>query len=68
LFLWIRFSSISLAPFLFEPLYNLALLMFKRGNLEEAYDNVKEALVVFPEHRESLELKKELMGSLVGLR
>jgi hypothetical protein len=42
--------------------------MFKRGNLEEAYDNVKEALVVFPEHRESLELKKELMGSLVGLR
>ncbi|GMI40187.1 hypothetical protein TrCOL_g2105 [Triparma columacea] len=58
----------SLAPFLFEPLYNLALLMFKRGNLEEAYDNVKEALVVFPEHRESLELKKELMGSLVGLR
>jgi len=42
--------------------------MYKRGNLEGAYENVKEALVVFPEHKESLELKKELIGSLAGLR
>ena len=58
----------SLAPFLFEPLYNLALLQWKRGNLEGAYENVKQSLIIYPDHEESLALKKELMGSLMGLR
>ncbi|GMI11993.1 hypothetical protein TrLO_g5768 [Triparma laevis f. longispina] len=58
----------SLAPFLFEPLYNLALLQWKRGNLEGAYENVKQSLIIYPDHEESLALEKELMGSLMGLR
>jgi tetratricopeptide repeat protein 8 len=61
-------TSNNLAPFLYEPSYNAALLAYKRGNLESAYDNVKQALSVYPGHRESGELKSEIQGVLFGMR
>ncbi len=58
----------SLAPFLFEPSYNAALLAYKRGNLEGAFEAVKGALAIFPEHTDSMELKKEISTALFGMR
>ena len=61
-------TSRTLAPFLYEPSYNAALLAYKRGDLETAYECVKHALAVYPDHRESRELKGEIAGVLFGMR
>jgi len=61
-------TSHNLAPFLYEPSYNAALLCYKRGNLEGAFENVKMALEVYPEHRESLDLKADISSVLFGMR
>jgi len=50
----------KLAPYLFEPFYNSALLAFKMGNFQDAYLQVSSALDVYPGHSDSLELKKTL--------
>lgn len=44
----------------FEPFYNGALLSFKLGDLQDAYNLVTRALEMYPEHSESLELRKQL--------
>ena len=46
--------------YLFEPFYNGALLSQKMGNYEEAFIQVKKALVNCPEHAESNELLANL--------
>ena len=50
----------SLAEHVFEPFYNQALLAFKTGDFQESFELVTKALEVFPEHADSLELKKQL--------
>ena len=50
----------KLAPYLFEPCFNNALLAYKMGNFQDAHVQVSKALAVFPEHSDSLELKRTL--------
>ncbi len=52
---------------LVEPLFNGALLAFKIGELQEAFDLCNKALEIYPQHTDSLELKaqlKETFGAL----
>eukprot|EP00620_Florenciella_sp_RCC1587_P002546 CAMPEP_0182602682 /NCGR_PEP_ID=MMETSP1324-20130603/92116_1 /TAXON_ID=236786 /ORGANISM="Florenciella sp., Strain RCC1587" /LENGTH=504 /DNA_ID=CAMNT_0024820607 /DNA_START=61 /DNA_END=1576 /DNA_ORIENTATION=- len=50
----------KLAPYLFEPFYNSALLAYKMGNFQDAFLQVSSALGVYPGHSDSLELKRTL--------
>lgn len=50
----------KLAPYLFEPFYNSALLAYKMGNFQDAFLQVSSALEVYPGHSDSLELKRTL--------
>ena len=50
----------KLAPHLFEPLYNTAILASKTGDYQESYAKVKKSLDVFPDHRDSKDLLKQL--------
>lgn len=52
-------NSTQIAQF-FEPCYNAALLLWKRGDFQESYKMVQKALELFPEHVDSKELKKNL--------
>ncbi|KAF0699153.1 Aste57867_10274 [Aphanomyces stellatus] len=54
----------SLATFMFEPSYNRALLAYKVGDFQDAYTKVTKALQVYPEHSDSLELKRQLEAFL----
>jgi tetratricopeptide repeat protein 8 len=38
------------SAFLFEPQYNIAYLFYKKGEFQQSYSNVKEALQLFPDH------------------
>lgn len=49
-----------LASFLFEPVYNVGYLYYKRGEFQQSFVNVKESLKLFPEHADSKELLKNL--------
>ena len=53
-------TSSSLAPHLFEPSYNLSTLAEKSGDLQTSYVVVQKALKNFPEHRDSIQLLKQL--------
>ena len=50
----------KISAFLFEPCYNSAYLMFKRGEFAESYTMVQRALELFPEHQDSKQLLKDL--------
>jgi tetratricopeptide repeat protein 8 len=50
----------ELLEFAHEPLYNAALTSFKLGQFQRAFEKVEKALENFPEHEDSLELKKQL--------
>merc|ERR1711865_903836 len=50
----------DIAPFLFEPFFNGALLAYKLGDFQEAFELVGKALVAFPDHSDSKELRKQL--------
>jgi len=45
---------------LYEPVYNLALLLYRMGDFQEAYQLVEKALLIYPEHSESQELQKTI--------
>eukprot|EP01138_Halocafeteria_seosinensis_P000719 gb/GECG01000736.1/.p1 GENE.gb/GECG01000736.1/~~gb/GECG01000736.1/.p1 ORF type:complete len:522 (+),score=58.36 gb/GECG01000736.1/:1-1566(+) len=60
-------SAKTLADHLFEPYYNAALIAHRRGNLEEAFQDVSKALDTFPNHTESLELKSSIQRKLETL-
>jgi tetratricopeptide repeat protein 8 len=49
-------NSISVGTHLFEPQYNSALLCFRQGNLQEAFNFVEQALKIYPNHADSKEL------------
>jgi len=48
------------SAFLFEPAYNIAYLFYKRGEFSSSFQHVNDALKLFPEHADSLELFKSL--------
>ena len=50
-----------------EPFYNHALIAFRRGDFQEAFERVEKALEAFPEHAEGLELKKQLVKQFTVL-
>jgi len=49
-----------LAPHMFEPFFNGALVAFKLGDCQHSFDNAQKALEAFPEHTDSKELLKQL--------
>jgi len=55
------------APHVFEPFYNAALLAWRRGDLQEAWERLGGALAAFPAHTESLDLKKRIRAQLMAL-
>lgn len=52
-------TSSQLAQF-FEPCYNAALLLWKKGDFQESYKMIQISLELFPDHVDSKELKKNL--------
>eukprot|EP00879_Flechtneria_rotunda_P021995 GHRR01023196.1.p1 GENE.GHRR01023196.1~~GHRR01023196.1.p1 ORF type:complete len:416 (+),score=162.18 GHRR01023196.1:766-2013(+) len=60
-------SGAKAADHVFELHYNLALLAHKQGDLQEAVSQVDQALVINPEHTDSLDLKKQLRAQLMAL-
>eukprot|EP00775_Hariotina_reticulata_P012139 gene12139-12277_t len=60
-------SGVRAAAHVFELHYNLALLAHRQGDLQEAMAQVNEALTVYPQHMDSLELKKQLRVQLCAL-
>ena len=51
----------ELLEFAHEPLYNAALTAFKLGQFQRAFEKVEKALENFPEHEDSLELRRQLV-------
>lgn len=50
----------EMAPHMFEPFFNGALLAFKLGDFQEAHDLASKAIGAFPEHHDSHELLRQL--------
>jgi tetratricopeptide repeat protein 8 len=50
----------KISGFLFEPCYNAAFLMFKRGEFQESYTMALKSQELFPEHEDTRELIKNL--------
>jgi tetratricopeptide repeat protein 8 len=50
------------SPSLYEAQYNGALTAFKAGELENAHEQVKRALAIFPQHSQSIELLQLIKG------
>ena len=50
----------SLAPHMFEPCFNGALLAFKLGDFQDSYELAQKSLAAFPDHHDSHELLKQL--------
>lgn len=60
-------TAAQLAVFLHEAFFNGALLCYKLGEMQEAFDLCNKALEAVPDHHDSLELKnmlRETFGSL----
>uniref|UniRef100_UPI00358E4228 tetratricopeptide repeat protein 8 isoform X2 n=1 Tax=Myxine glutinosa TaxID=7769 RepID=UPI00358E4228 len=53
-------TSSSLAPQLYEPHYNFALLSYQAGEMQTSYVSIKKSLAAFATHMESLELLHQL--------
>ena len=54
----------NLAPYLFEPFYNGALLAHGAGDYQEAFRLVDKALELYPQHHDSKELRAKLDAQL----
>ena len=50
----------GMAPHMFEPFFNGALLAYKLGDFQEAYELAQKALKAFPDHHDTHELLKQL--------
>ena len=50
----------SMAPHMFEPFFNGALLAYKLGDFQESFDLASKALALCEGHHDSLELLKQL--------
>jgi tetratricopeptide repeat protein 8 len=60
-------ASSSLSNFIHEPLFNKALLHFKMGEFQDSYLCVAKALEAYPDHPESLELRRQLRQTFTAL-
>jgi tetratricopeptide repeat protein 8 len=60
-------TAIRLADWLYEPLYNMALLTFRTGQMQESFALVNKALGIFPDHADSKELLKTLKNQFESL-
>ena len=54
------YTAQSLAPHMFEPFFNGALLAYKLGDFQESFDLASKALALCEGHHDSLELLKQL--------
>ena len=50
----------QLAPHMFEAFFNGALLAYKLGEFQEAFELAQKSLSAFPDHGDTLELLKQL--------
>ena len=50
----------DMAPHMFEPFFNGALLAYKLGDFQESYELANKALALCEGHHDSLELLKQL--------
>jgi tetratricopeptide repeat protein 8 len=53
-------TALKLAPHMFEPFFNGALVAFKLGDCQESFDMAMKALEAFPDHTDSKELIRQL--------
>eukprot|EP00754_Rhynchopus_humris_P003916 Rhum_TRINITY_DN12034_c0_g1::Rhum_TRINITY_DN12034_c0_g1_i1::g.48823::m.48823/K16781/TTC8, BBS8; tetratricopeptide repeat protein 8 len=60
-------TSSRLNPHVHEPLFNGGLLAFKLGDFQEAYTLTMKALEQYPDHTESLELRKQLRQHFMAI-
>lgn len=60
-------ASASLSTFVHEPLFNKALLHYKLGEFQDSYQCVAKALEAYPDHPESLELRRQLRQTFSAL-
>ena len=54
------YTASRLAPHMFEPYFNGALLAFKLGDFQESFELVSKSLEAFPDHSDSAELMRQL--------
>lgn len=57
----------SLADYLFEPTFNLALSAFKRGAYEMSFRRVQKAMELYPDHSDSKALERRLRAFFTHL-
>eukprot|EP00668_Euglena_longa_P014170 GGOE01018146.1.p1 GENE.GGOE01018146.1~~GGOE01018146.1.p1 ORF type:complete len:526 (+),score=174.79 GGOE01018146.1:54-1580(+) len=60
-------TAARLAEHMHEPLFNGGLLAFKLGDFQESFTLTTKALEVYPEHAESLELRRQLKQHFTSL-
>jgi len=53
-------AASDVGPQYFEPAYNSALMAYKMGDFQEAYQQVQRALRIYPKHGDSQELLAQL--------
>ena len=57
------YSASQKADYLYEPLFNAALLAYNNGNCQESLQFVIKSLQTFPEHDASQDLRQKLQQS-----
>mmetsp|Transcript_101079 Transcript_101079/g.174624 ORF Transcript_101079/g.174624 Transcript_101079/m.174624 type:complete len:518 (-) Transcript_101079:257-1810(-) len=60
-------TAAQYAEHMHEPLFNGGLLAFKLGDFQESFTLTTKALEVYPDHAESLELKRQLKQHFTSL-
>ena len=60
-------TAARLAEHMHEPFFNGGLLAFKLGDFQESFTLTTKALDVYPDHAESLELKRQLKQHFTSL-
>jgi tetratricopeptide repeat protein 8 len=60
-------TAARLADHMHEPLFNGGLLAFKLGDFQESFSLTTRSLQVYPDHAESLELKRQLKQHFTSL-
>lgn len=56
-----------LAPHLFEPMYNNALIAYDIGDYESSYEAIQRSLEVYPGHEDSQDLLNQLNALLTAV-
>lgn len=59
---FLLFCASGLAPHLYQPLLNEAILLFRLGEFQDSFKLVKKVLELYPEHEEAKDLMKQLVA------